>query len=142
MVSKISSHSFSPVCVLTNVASLVIFAPDIDTITIQPVIEDGLSNNQSQLVVTGKDTYKYLYFNHDTIELAKHTVHLIACALGTKRSAFLIDGCFADMFQSCVEFTAKKSDEFLGINQSLRQLEWSGSCVFANEVRLKDTKSL
>ena len=66
--------------------------------------------------------------------MAKHTVHLIASALGAKRSALVIDGCFADIFQSCVKSVKQKDDNLVPIDRSSLSLEWSGSCIFANEV--------
>lgn len=111
------------------------FTPDVETITVKPVIEDGLSTNPSQLVRRAENrSFRYLYLQDKTIEMAKTTIHLLACVLGPKRSALLIDGCVADVFRACVDSESRKPEDVLNMNQPIRQLDWCGSFMFANEV--------
>ena len=67
--------------------------------------------------------------------MARDTIHLLASVLGIKRSALLIDSCFADLFQSCVKYT-QRVDDALFANEQNWQLDWCGSCLFANEVSI------
>ena len=66
--------------------------------------------------------------------MVKHTVHILACSLGAKRSALLVDSCYADVFQSCVKSIDKRVDNALLDNISSRQLDWCGTIMFANEI--------
>lgn len=105
-----------------------LFAPDNNTITVKPVIENSLSSEPNKLVrCVDHRSFKFLHLLDETVEMAKRTVRLVACTLGGKRSAFVIDECIAKAFRSCLECASQDIDP----NQ---QLELCGSLVFANEV--------
>ena len=87
---------------------------------------------------------RFLYIRDEaTIHVARIAVRLYARALGAKRCAFVVDACFAEMFDSC------RSDESGGTRRrhghhqnprtdAARALElrrrWSGTCTFATEL--------
>jgi len=113
----------------------VLFTPDVNTVTVQPIIEKGLSSEPNQIITLKENrSFRFLHLSDETIEMVKHTVHILACALGAKRSAFLVDSCFADVFQSCVKWVDKKVDDVLLDDISTRQLDWCGIIMFANEI--------
>lgn len=105
------------------------------------MIENGLVMQSSQTEIESR-SFRFLHLQDDTIEMARHTVHLIASALGAKRSALVIDGCFADIFQSCIKSVTQKDDDFIPIDRTSMSLDWSGSCIFANEVSKNSKISL
>ena len=106
-----------------------------NTVTLQPIREKGLSSEPNQIITLKENrSFRFLHLSDETIEMVKHTVHILACALGAKRSAFLVDSCFADVFQSCVKWVDKKVDDVLLDDISTRQLDWCGIIMFANEI--------
>ena len=112
----------------------VLFAPDIDTISCSPLIELGSSSDDANKIALFRENNRcrFLYLrDDDAIDAAKDTVRLFARALGTKRCAFVVDACFAEMFESC----SRSCNDHLLINEGLsRRLHWSGLCVFATEL--------
>lgn len=75
--------------------------------------------------------------DESSVVAARHTAQLFARVLGTKRCAFVIDACFADMFESCSRslFTSSVGNHHLLISEGLDlRLDWSGQCVFATEL--------
>jgi hypothetical protein len=54
--------------------------------------------------------------------------------LSAKKSAYLIDECFADVFQSCIRSVGGDFENFLAAEGKSRQLDWCGLCIFATEV--------
>lgn len=94
----------------------------------------GTSSGPTKLTIYNqKDDCRFLHLRDETITAAKQTVRLFARALGTKKSAFVIDACYAEMFESCSRMC--KNHDVAFVNDGLdRRLHWSGLCVFANEV--------
>lgn len=73
---------------------------------------------------------RFRYVRDDTIVSVKQSVRLISCAIGTKRSALVIDSCFAEIFESC----SRMSRGEVIANHEHRVL-WAGLSIFAEEVR-------
>lgn len=116
---------------------VVLFTPDVDTINVRPMIEKGLISELGQIATQLENRgFRFLHLLDQTIEMARNTVRLLASALGTKRSALVIDDCFASVFQSCVKLRDRTADNSLVVDGLSQQLDWCGVCIFANEVRL------
>ena len=112
----------------------VLFSPDVHSIVVKPMIEIGISSERNQIITRReKGSFRFLHIRDETIQMARHTIRLLACALGGKRSAFLIDVCFADIFQSCGKYVDQNDHEY-GVTP---QLDWCGLCLFASEVSIK-----
>ncbi|KAL7531629.1 hypothetical protein ACHAXR_009215 [Thalassiosira sp. AJA248-18] len=105
---------------------------DIDSITCSPMIEADASTDPNKMILFQENNRcRFLYLKDEAIDAAKNTVHLFARALGTKRCVFVIDACFAEMFESC----SRSCNDHLLISEGLnRRLHWSGSCAFAAEL--------
>ena len=111
---------------------LVLFTPDIQSITCGPLIEADSNPDPNKMVLFQQSNrYRFLYLKDEEIEAAKNTVRLFARTLGAKRCAYVVDACFAEMFESC---SRTCNDRFL-VNEGLHlRLQWAGLCVFATEL--------
>ena len=73
--------------------------------------------------------YRFLYLRDESsIAAARRTAQLFSAVLGTKRCAFVIDACFAEMFESYSRSSSSSSSSSCGAG------EHSGQCVFATEL--------
>ena len=114
--------------------SLVLFTPDIETITCSPMVE--IDSNSSKMTLynnieNNNSRYRFLYLQDETVDAARKTVHLFAKVLGAKRCAFVIDAYCSDMFQACSRLCSDKLLTNVGLD---RRLQWCGQCVFMAEL--------
>ena len=133
------------ICVpLTFLYPKVIFAPDVDTMTCNTItsIHSTLSSGFSDIAIYDDSSSHYcrfLFLGDESIRAARKTVHLIARVLGTKRSAFLIDDCFAEIFKS---HSRACSDNIYLANEGIdRRRLCSGQCIFISELLSGSFKS-
>ncbi len=103
-----------------------------DSILYSPIIQDEKSSDFTALTKY-KERYgcRFQYISDDTIVAGKQTVRLLSRSMGTKRSALVIDACFAEIFDSCT----RTSMEQVIIDNSGRRVQWAGLSIFAEEVR-------
>ena len=94
--------------------------------TYKPVVEPFSVNGNEVEIYGSHHRQRFLYLQDETINAARHTVRLFARTFGTKRCAYIIDSCIADIFQTCVE------RHNAGYRNA--QLTWSGSCVYCTEL--------
>mmetsp|Transcript_11928 Transcript_11928/g.24016 ORF Transcript_11928/g.24016 Transcript_11928/m.24016 type:complete len:1379 (-) Transcript_11928:50-4186(-) len=108
----------------------VIFAPDTESMTRRPVIEAFSADGNEVGIIGDHSRLRFLYLQDETINAARQTARLFARTFGTKRCAFIIDACIADMFESCSRRCQLRHTPG-GISA---QLTWSGSCVYCTEL--------
>lgn len=115
--------------------SLVLFTPDIETITCSPMVEiDSDSTSKMTLynnTENNNSRYRFLYLRDETVDAARKTVHLFARVFGAKRCAFVMDACCSDMFQACSRLCSDKLLTSQGLD---RRLQWCGQCVYMAEM--------
>lgn len=98
--------------------------------TCRPVVEAFSTDGNEVGIIGDHNRLRFLYLQDETIAAARQTVRLIARTFGTKRCAFMIDACIADMFESC----SRKSQLSHTPGGISSQLAWSGSCVYSTEL--------
>ena len=113
-----------------TIYSAVIFAPDTESMTCRPVVEAFSADGNEVEIIGDHNRLRFLYLQDETINAARKTVRLFARTFGTKRCAFIIDSCIADMFESCSRRCQLRHTS--GVISA--QLTWSGSCVYCTEL--------
>jgi hypothetical protein len=98
--------------------------------TCRPVIEAFSADGNEVGIIGDHSRLRFLYLHDETINAARQTARLFARTFGTKRCAFIIDACIADMFESCSRRRQLRHTPG-GISA---QLTWSGSCVYCTEL--------
>ena len=114
----------------------VLLSPDINALSPRPMIETGVHSEPSAMSLYKDNlSFRFLYLQDETMTATKQTIRLFARAVGAKRSAFLIDACFADVFQSCSRICNPRQNTLLLTDGSYHQLNWCGHSLFASKVR-------
>jgi len=98
--------------------------------TCRPVVEAFCAEGNEVGVIGDHNRLRFLYLQVETINAARQTARLFARAFGTKRCAFIIDACVADMFESCSRRCQLRHTS----GDISAQLTWSGSCVYCTEL--------
>ncbi len=98
--------------------------------TCRPVVEAFSADGNEVGIIGDHNRLRFLYLQDETINAARHTVRLFARTLGTKRCAFTIDACIADIFESCSRRCQLRHNPA----DNNFQLASSGSCVYCTEL--------
>lgn len=98
--------------------------------TCRPVVEAFSADGNEVGVIEEHNRLRFLYLQDETINAARQTVRLFARTFGTKRCAFIIDACIAEIFESCSRRCQLRNTS-AGSNT---QLALSGSCVYCTEL--------
>jgi hypothetical protein len=96
------------------------------------VVEAFSADGKEVHIIGDHNRLRFLYLQDETINAARHTARLFARTFGTKRCAFIIDACVADMFESCSRRCHLRHTHTSGGISA--QLTWSGSCVYCTEL--------
>ncbi len=94
-----------------------------------------MSNNPDTKAANRRQFFKVAGLG--AVAAARHTAQLFARVIGTKRCAFVIDACFAEMFESCSRslLSCSFGDNHILIYEGFdRRLHWSGQCVFVTQL--------
>jgi len=108
----------------------VLLSPDVNSILYSPMIQNQTSSDHATVTKYNESFgCRFRYVRDDTIVAVKQSVRLISCAIGTKRSALVIDSCFAEMFESCSRMSSGKV-----IANHEHRVQLAGLSIFAEEM--------